>query len=94
MESLFKWMQMPQPISSLGIHKESISRATALAGMPSINSFVLNAAVEKAKFIIEQEEHIKLSQPDALMLIEALDSPSKRIKRLAKTASRYDGKTQ
>ena len=74
--------------------QDLLSRAAALAGMPSINSFVLNAAVEKAKFVIEQEEHIKLSQPDALMLIEALDSPPKPIKRLAEAASRYNGKTQ
>ena len=66
-----------------------LSQAAALAGMSSINSFVLSAAIEKAKKIIEQERSLKLSQRDALMLVEALDAPAKPNARLQQASRRY-----
>ena len=66
-----------------------LSQAAALAGMSSINSFVLSAAIEKAKKIIEQERSLKLSQRDALMLVEALDAPVKPNARLQQASRRY-----
>tara|TARA_B110001454_G_scaffold206042_1_gene216126 strand:- start:504 stop:776 length:273 start_codon:yes stop_codon:yes gene_type:complete len=71
-----------------------LSKATALAGMPSINSFVLSAAVEKAKQVIEREQILKLSQDDAIMLMEALDQPVTTNVKLKMAASRYQSKTQ
>ena len=51
--------------------QELLTQATAIAGMTSINSFVLSAAIEKAKQIIEREQTLKLSQDDASLLMEA-----------------------
>jgi len=74
--------------------QELLSQAAALAGMSSINSFVLSAAIEKAKKIMERERSLKLSQRDALMLVEALDTPSKPNARLQQASRRYKDKTQ
>ncbi len=74
--------------------QELLTQAAAIAGISSINSFVLNAAVEKAKKIMEREQSLKLSQQDAIMLIKALDSPAKSNIRLQQAAKLYDNKTQ
>ena len=74
--------------------QDLLSKATALAGMSSINSFVLSAAVEKAKQIIEREQLLKLSQHDSIMLMEALDKPVTTNAKLKVAASRYQTKTQ
>ncbi|ELT8462007.1 DUF1778 domain-containing protein, partial [Vibrio cholerae] len=66
----------------------------ALAGMSSINSFVLNAAIEKAKQIIEREQALKLSQADAVLLMEALDNPAAANAKLKLASERYESKTQ
>ncbi len=71
-----------------------LTKATALAGMSSINSFVLSAAVEKAKQVIEREQVLKLSQHDSIMLMEALDKPVTTNAKLKMAASRYQSKTQ
>lgn len=69
-----------------------LTQAAALTGISSINSFVLNAAIEKAKLILEQERILKLSQRDALLLSEALDAPAKAHPRLQQAAERYHTK--
>ena len=74
--------------------QELLSQAAAIAGMSNINSFVLSAAVEKAKQIMEREYALKLSQRDAIMLIDALDAPAKPNARLQQAAARYKGKSQ
>ena len=74
--------------------QELLSQAAALAGMSSINSFVLSAAIEKAKKIIERERSLKLSKRDALMLVEALDSPVNPNARLQQASRRYKAKIQ
>ncbi len=66
-----------------------LTRAAALAGVSSINSFVLNAAIEKAKQLIEREQILKLSQRDAVLLAETLDAPAKVHPRLQQAAKRY-----
>ena len=74
--------------------QELLNKATAIAGMSSINSFVLSAAVEKAKQIIEREQALKLSQADAMLLMEALDRPATENSKLKAAAQRYDSKAQ
>ncbi|MFT5759844.1 MAG: hypothetical protein ACI9LM_004628 [Alteromonadaceae bacterium] len=71
-----------------------LSKASALTGMSSINSFVLSAAVEKAKQDIERVQVLKLSQHDAIMLMEALDKPITANAKLKTAASHYQSKTQ
>ncbi|MDE1348471.1 DUF1778 domain-containing protein, partial [Vibrio aestuarianus] len=39
--------------------QDLLTKAAAIAGMPSINSFVLSAAIEKAKQVIEREQALK-----------------------------------
>lgn len=74
--------------------QDLLSRAAALSGVSSINSFVLSAAVEKAKRIMERDLALKLSQRDSLLLMEALDAPAKPIEHLQEAAARYPNKKQ
>ncbi len=71
-----------------------LNKAAALTGMSSINSFVLSAAVEKAKLIIERDQILKLSRNDAKMLIEALDRPALVNTKLKNAVQRYESKTK
>lgn len=66
-----------------------LSKAAALSGISSINSFVLNAAIEKAKKIIDEENSINLSREDALMLVAALDQPAQENIALQKASQAY-----
>lgn len=74
--------------------QDLLTKAAALAGTSSINSFVLNAAIEKAKQIIEREQTLKLSQTDAALLMEALDNPAVVNTKLKLASERYESKTQ
>lgn len=74
--------------------QDLLSKAAALAGMSSINSFVLSAAIEKAKLIIEREHVLKLSKQDAILLMDALDRPAMAHSKLKAAAARYETKTQ
>jgi uncharacterized protein (DUF1778 family) len=69
-----------------------LSEAAALNGTKSINAFVLGAAVEKAKQIMERERSLRLSKRDASMLIEALDAAPTLHRRLREAAERYEQK--
>ena len=71
-----------------------LNKAAALAGMSSINSFVLSAAVEKAKQIIERDQVLKLSRNDAMMLVEALDRPALVNTKLKTAVKRYENRTK
>ncbi len=71
-----------------------LTKAAAIAGMSSINSFVLSAAIEKAKQIIEREQALKLSQADAILLMESLDRSATSNSKLKAAASRYESKSQ
>ncbi|OEE75315.1 DUF1778 domain-containing protein [Vibrio genomosp. F6] len=74
--------------------QDLLTKAAAIAGMSSINSFVLSAAIEKAKQVIEREQALKLSQADAMLLMEALDRPATQKSKLKAAADRYESKTQ
>lgn len=52
-----------------------LNRAAEAAGIPTINAFVLGAAVEKAKAILQQEEIIRLNADSSLRLLDALENP-------------------
>ena len=73
--------------------QELLSKAAALIGMSSINSFVLSAAIEKAKKIIQKENALKLSYRDTMLFVDALDSP-KVNPRLEQAIQNYENKTQ
>jgi len=72
--------------------QELLSKAAALSGISSINSFVLSAAIEKANKIMEREETLKLSKRDALLLVDALDRPAKPNKKLSEAFKAYEEK--
>ncbi len=74
--------------------QDLLTKAAALAGMSSINSFVLNAAIEKANQVIEREQALKLSQADAVLLMDALDNPAVANEKLKRASARYKNKTQ
>ena len=74
--------------------QDLLTKAAAIAGMSSINSFVLSAAIEKAKQVIERQQALKLSQADAMLLMEALDCTATQNSKLKAAADRYDSKTQ
>ena len=73
--------------------KELLTKAAALVGISSINSFVLNAAIEKANKIMENENSLKLSEDDTLMFLDALDEPSKANSKLTNAFKNYSSKT-
>ena len=84
----------PRIITRVDTDTQSLlTQAAAIAGMSSINSFVLSAAIEKAKEIIEREHSLKLSQRDALMLVKTLDAPAKPNARLQQASRHYKDKT-
>ena len=72
--------------------QELLSKAAALIGISSINSFVLNAAIEKANMIIENENIIKLTQKDATLFIDALEAPATANEHLSEAFKNYNDK--
>lgn len=66
-----------------------LSEAASLAGLPSINAFVLSAAIDRAKEIMERERILRLSDEGAAKLIEALDRPASAPPKLVKAAQSY-----
>ena len=74
--------------------QELLVRAAAISGMPSINAFVLSAAVEKARTIMAREHALQLSERDAVALVAALDGPVNVHPRLHQAAERYESKAQ
>ncbi len=66
-----------------------LAKAAALSGASSINSFVLNAAIEKAKQMLEHEQTLKLSQADAMLMMEALDKPATASMKLKLASEHY-----
>jgi len=73
--------------------QELLSKAAALMGISSINSFVLSAAIEKAKKIIQKEHTLKLSHRDAMLFIDTLDKPQSHA-RLNQAMKNYKNKIQ
>ena len=72
--------------------QELLLKASALIGISSINSFVLSAAIEKAKRIIQEEQKLRLSYRDAMLFIDALDKPTVNL-RLKKAMENYKQRT-
>ncbi len=71
-----------------------LTQASALVGISNLSSFVLNAAVEKAKEIMAHEQNLDLSRRDAVMLVAALDEAPRKHARLQQAARRYEGQTE
>ncbi|MEA1920461.1 MAG: DUF1778 domain-containing protein [Campylobacterota bacterium] len=69
--------------------QELLSKAAALIGLSSINSFVLNAAIEKANMIVENENSIKLTQKDADLFINALEAPAQANENLSEAFKKH-----
>ena len=72
--------------------QELLSKAAALMGVSSINSFVLSAAIEKATKIMEREETLRLSKQDAQLFVDALDKPAEANANLAEAFKTYEKK--
>lgn len=92
-----KRMATTSPSITIRVDAETqdlLTKAAALAGMSSLNSFVLNAAIEKARQVIEREQVLKLSRVDAVLLMEALDNSATVNAKLKSAAERYENKTQ
>ena len=70
--------------------QELLAKAAALSGISSINSFVLNAAIEKANKIMKHEASLKLSKRDAELFIEALEQPVIANKNLTDAFNAYE----
>lgn len=66
-----------------------LSEAAAIAGISSINSFVLNAAIEKAKTLINDQHTLKLSVNDAKLLLDALDNTPEPNVHLMNAVKKY-----
>ena len=68
--------------------KALLTEAAKLSGNSSINSFVLSAAVEKAKKIISEEKFLRLSIKDSELFLKALDNEEEN-PRLKKAYKKY-----
>jgi uncharacterized protein (DUF1778 family) len=81
---------LPRITARIDINTQSLLlQAAAVTGMSSLNQFVLNAAIEKAKNILRQEQTLSLSAKDAQQLISALDAESQANPRLQLAVKRY-----
>ena len=58
----------------------------------SLNHFIIQAAFEKAKTIIDQERIIELSQQDAERFFQAIDNPPEASEKLVEAFRAYKGK--
>jgi uncharacterized protein (DUF1778 family) len=70
-----------------------LKRAASLSGISSINSFVLNCAIEKAKQVIEREEVLRLTEEDAMRLVSALEHPAQENAKLKSAFYRHQEKS-
>jgi len=73
--------------------QELLSKAAALMGVSSINSFVLSSAIEKAQHIMEREESLKLKEKDVRLFLEALDKPATVHSKLSQAFEAYEEQT-
>jgi uncharacterized protein (DUF1778 family) len=71
--------------------EDALQEAAELSGA-TINQFVVQAALEKAKSIIDRERIIKLSANDAALLITMLDQLSKPNLALTQAFERFKNK--
>lgn len=71
--------------------QDLLLRAASLIGISSINSFVLNAAIEKANAILKEEEMTRFNQEDTKLLLHYLDNPPQPNEKLVKLFKEYGG---
>jgi uncharacterized protein (DUF1778 family) len=72
----------PQPVV------DELEEAAALVGI-TVNQFVVQAAVEKARMIIDTFTRIELSRRDAVFIANLLDEPPAPNAALKRAARRY-----
>jgi uncharacterized protein (DUF1778 family) len=65
-----------------------LKEAAAYSGA-TLNQFLIQAAIEKAHAIIEQESVIRLSKRDAEVFFNAIENPPKANEKLKKAIQRY-----
>jgi len=70
-ESLMMTAPLPRITTRVDSDTQALLSQAAASGLPSINGFVLSAAVEKAKKIIEHERSLKLTERDSQMCVQA-----------------------
>ncbi|MCD4719919.1 MAG: DUF1778 domain-containing protein [Desulfobacula sp.] len=69
------------------VHKKLI-QAAELSGA-TLNQFVVQSALEKAKSVIEYDRVLNLTYNDALTLFEAVENPPKPNDKLIQAARAY-----
>ena len=67
---------------------ETLAEAAALVGA-TLNQFVVQSALEKAKEVIESERIIRLTEKDADAFFEALENPPEPNEALRAAAHRH-----
>ncbi|HMK89314.1 MAG TPA: DUF1778 domain-containing protein [Methylocystis sp.] len=65
--------------------KQTLARAAALSCL-DLKSFILSAALPRAKDVILQSEKIRLSERDTLRVLDLLESPPEPPERLVRAA--------
>ena len=70
--------------------KATLMRAVALehTDMTDMTDFVLRHALDAARRVIEQAEHVVLSERDSLSVLDALEKPAPPNAKLSRAASR------
>jgi len=69
--------------------QELLTKAAAISGVSSINSFIVNAAVDKAREILEQERLLNLTQKDTMLFLDAINNPTES-KKLKEAFKKYN----
>ena len=67
---------------------ETLNEAAELTGT-TLNSFVIQAALEKAQRVIDREKMIHLTRNDAAMLLDLLDNPPEPNAAMKKAFERF-----
>jgi uncharacterized protein (DUF1778 family) len=68
--------------------RTTLDQAAELLGS-TVNQFVVQAAYQEAQRVIERETVIRLSQKDALKVLELMENPPKPNKRLRDAVKAY-----
>jgi len=74
--------RVPQPVV------DELEEAAALVGV-TVNQFIVQAATERARAIIETHTRIDLSRRDAAFILHLLDRPAPANPALQRTGQRY-----
>ena len=67
---------------------ETLTEAAALVGA-TLNQFLVQSALEKAKEVIESERTIRLTERDAKVFFAALENPPEPTEALKQAAQRH-----